>query len=57
MHSLRISIPIMFTRIGCQSEEYIKDMGEDFVDQLRDLNDGNIVNYLSVIEKRTNDLL
>ena len=31
INSLKISIPIMFERIGCNSDEYTRDLGEDFV--------------------------
>jgi len=30
INSLKISVPIMFTRIGCNSEEYTRDLGENF---------------------------
>ena len=56
INSLKISVPIMFERIGCNSDEYTKDLGEDFR-SLKDIDEGNMINFLGVIEKRTNDLL
>lgn len=31
INALKISIPIMFERIGCTSDEYTKELGEGFV--------------------------
>ena len=56
INSLKISIPIMFERIGCNSDEYTRDMGEDFK-SLKDIDEGNMIAFLGIIEKRTNDLL
>lgn len=46
----------MFDRIGCNSEEYTKDLGEDFK-SLKDIDESNMLIFLGIIEKRTNDLL
>lgn len=32
--SLKINIPIMFERIGCNQEEYLSLLGENFVNML-----------------------
>jgi hypothetical protein len=33
INALKISIPIMFERIGCTSDEYTKELGEGFVSE------------------------
>ena len=48
--SIKIGIPIIFERIGCQMSQ--KDELE-----LMKLNDENIVTYLEQIEKKTNEIL
>ena len=64
LQSLRVSIPIMFERIGCYQEEYIALLGENFVtiifikkQNFKDIDEDGILRLLGVIEKRTNDIL
>lgn len=46
----------MFDRIGCNSQEYTRELGED-INYMRDIEEGNMISFLAIIEKRTNDLL
>ena len=55
MLSLKVSVPIMFERIGCNQEEYLSLLGDNFV--FRDIDEDGVIRLLGVIEKRTNDIL
>lgn len=46
----------MFERIGCNSQEYMRDLGDDFK-SIKDFDEAHMIQFLGVIEKRTNDLL
>lgn len=48
----------MFEKIGCDSEEYTREIGEEYGPfNYKDIDESNIISYLGVLEKRTNDLL
>lgn len=48
MYGLRISIGIIFDRIGCQKDEYMQD---DNIDET------NMLKFMSHVERRTNEIL
>lgn len=52
VNSLKVGIPIIFERIGCNTEEYLKDLLPN-----QGINEGNILQYLAIIEQRTNEIL
>ena len=55
LNSLKIGIPNIFEKIGCNNKDYLEDWGELL--SINDINEGNILNFLGVIEKRTNEIL
>lgn len=60
INSLKVSIPNVFERLGCNAEEYAEreDIIVDFIDQnLDECDELNMHIYMSIIEKRTNDIL
>lgn len=53
-----MQIPVVFEKIGCDSEEYTRDIGEEYGPfDYKDIDENNIIQYLGILEKRTNDLL
>ncbi|KAM3138608.1 hypothetical protein pb186bvf_009360 [Paramecium bursaria] len=55
LKELKISIPNMFDRIGCNQKEYLSLLGQNF--SFRDMDEDKIIKVLGVIEIRTNDIL
>lgn len=54
-----MQIPVVFEKIGCDSEEYTRDIREEYGRpfEFKDIDESNIISYLAILEKRTNDLL
>jgi len=52
INALKISIPIIFERIGCNIEDYANDLLDG-----SSVNEGNMLQYLGIIEKKTNEIL
>eukprot|EP01017_Pseudomicrothorax_dubius_P046534 TRINITY_DN8208_c0_g1_i13.p1 TRINITY_DN8208_c0_g1~~TRINITY_DN8208_c0_g1_i13.p1 ORF type:complete len:497 (-),score=164.38 TRINITY_DN8208_c0_g1_i13:95-1585(-) len=52
INSLKVGIPIIFERIGCNTEEYMSGLLPN-----QGVNESNILQYLAVIEMRTNEIL
>ena len=50
---LKISIPVIFERIGCDANE----LGELLSHKGKSMDDENVLVYFNVIEKRTNEIL
>ena len=55
MNALKIGIPNIFDKIGCNNREYLEDCGELL--NVNDINETNILLFLGIIEKRTNEIL
>ena len=54
VNSLKVSIPNIFERLGCSVEDYVEN-GE--IINLTECDEMNMLQYMSLIEKRTNDIL
>jgi chromosome segregation ATPase len=52
INALKISIPIIFERIGCNIEDYANELIDGTT-----VNEGNMLQYLAIIEKKTNEIL
>jgi len=52
INALKISIPIIFERIGCNVEDYASELLDGTT-----VNEGNMLQYLGIIEKKTNEIL
>jgi len=52
INALKISIPIIFERIGCNIEDYANELLDGTT-----VNEGNMLQYLAIIEKKTNEIL
>jgi len=52
INALKISIPIIFERIGCNVEDYANELLDGTT-----VNEGNMLQYLAIIEKKTNEIL
>jgi len=52
INALKISIPIIFERIGCNIEDYANELIDGST-----VNEGNMLQYLAIIEKKTNEIL
>jgi len=52
INALKISIPIIFERIGCNVEDYATELLDGTT-----VNEGNMLQYLAIIEKKTNEIL
>lgn len=52
INALKISIPIIFERIGCNIEDYANELLDGST-----VNEGNMLQYLGIIEKKTNEIL
>jgi len=52
INALKISIPIIFERIGCNVEDYANELLDGTT-----VNEGNMLQYLGIIEKKTNEIL
>lgn len=48
MYGLRISIGIIFDRIGCSKDEFMLD---------ENIDENNLLLYMSHVERRTNEIL
>ncbi|KAL4475444.1 hypothetical protein ABPG72_022079 [Tetrahymena utriculariae] len=58
INQLKMQIPVVFEKIGCDSEEYTRELGEEYGPfNYKDIDESNIIQYLAILEKRTNDLL
>ncbi len=55
LNSLKIGIPNIFEKIGCNNKAYLEEWGELL--NINDINEGNILSFLGIIEKRTNEIL
>jgi hypothetical protein len=52
MSQLKKGVPMIFERIGCRNEKYMKSLlGNE------EINDGNILMHMKVIEQRTNEII
>jgi hypothetical protein len=52
MTSLKTGIPIIFEKIGCNTKKYMEQLlGNE------DINESNILLYMTVIERRINEVI
>jgi len=52
INALKVSIPIIFERIGCNAEDYTHELLDTTT-----VNESNMLQYLAIIEKKTNEIL
>lgn len=44
INKLKLQIPVVFEKIGCDSEEYTRELGEEYTGfKYQDIDEGNII--------------